>query len=279
MLARLLLPGAGAAWKEAAVSSRSARSRPDVRTRGSNLVTAEQIVEAAVRICDRDGIDALTIRRLASDLDIGTMTLYGYFRGKEDILDGVADHVLGRLEISPARERTPTAVAHAVALSIFAMMREHPSVVYLLSSRSTMSKQSLKAAMDAVLGILREAGFTDEGAVRAYALIMTYCLGFASYQLPRPWGPDEAEDVEERRRQQRHFYSSLPLPDFNNMVELSELITTMPSDDQFEFGLDCAIAGLVTRPGILSSEPARSAGRERRDMRGQPPGLRDASAS
>ncbi len=228
------------------------------KTRGANLVTPEQIVSAAVRICDRDGIETLTIRRLAADLDIGTMTLYGYFRGKEEILDGVADHVLGKLEIHPPKRRTPDAVARAVAVAIFAMMHEHPSVVYLLASRTTMSEQSLKMAMDAVLGALREAGFTDEGAVRAYALIMTYCLGFASYQLPRPWGPADVENVEELRRQRKHFFSSLPLPSFRNLVELSELVTMMPSDEQFTFGLDCMIDGLIQQPGIVAGSANRA---------------------
>ena len=222
-------------------------------------VTAQQIVLAAVRICDDGGIDALTIRRLASDLGIGSMTLYGYFRSKEEILDAVADYVLGRFEVPSIDDPTPSAVAHEVAHAILRMMREHPSVVYLLSSRATVSQQSLKAAMEEVIGVLRDAGFRDETAAQAYALLITYCLGFASYQLPRPWGRDDSANVGELRRQRVHFYSSLPLPAFTNLVELSEAVTMMASDEQFELGLGCLIDGIVrkTKP---RSPAARSHG-------------------
>jgi AcrR family transcriptional regulator len=143
-------------------------------------MTGEQIVLAAVRICDEGGIESLTTRRLASDLGIGTMTLYGYFRSKEEILDAVADYVLGRFEVPSIDDPTPSAVAHDVAHAFLRMMREHPSVVYLLSSRATISHQSLKAAMEDVVSVLRDAGFRDETAAQAYALLITYCLGFAT---------------------------------------------------------------------------------------------------
>jgi len=227
------------------VAKRSESSRKSPASKGTGI-TAQRIVLAAVRICDEGGIESLTTRRLASDLGIGTMTLYGYFRSKEEILDAVADYVLGRFEVPSIDDPTPSAVAHDVAHAFLRMMREHPSVVYLLSSRATVSRQSLKAAMEDVVGILRDAGFRDETAAQAYALLITYCLGFATYQLPRPWGRNSA-DVGELRRQRVHFYSSLPLPAFTNLVELSEAVTMMPSDEQFDFGLDCLIDGLVAK--------------------------------
>ena len=223
-------------------------------------VTAEGIILAAVRICDEGGIDSLTIRRLAGELNIGTMTLYGYFRSKEDILDGVADYVLGRFALPAVAGRSPAEAARAVGHAFLAMMREHPSVVYLLSSRATMSRQSLKAAMEDVIALLQGVGFGGAAAARTYALLITYCLGFASYQLPRPWGRDDWPNVAELRRQRVHFYSSLPLPAFAAMVELSEAVTGMPSDEQFEFGLECLINGLL-------AATAAALGRRRRGRR------------
>jgi len=233
-------------------------------TKGAAGVTADDIVLAAVRICDEGGIDSLTIRRLAADLNIGTMTLYGYFRGKEEILEGVADYVLCRLHVPPVQAQTPVGVATAVGQAFLAMMREHPSVVYLLSSRATMSQQSLKAAMEDVIARLREAGFAGPVAAKVYALLITYCLGFASYQLPRPWGRADSPNVSEQRRQRVHFYSSLPLPAFANMVELSESITKMPSDEQFAFGLQCLIEGLMASGDM---RPRASSGARRTKAR------------
>jgi AcrR family transcriptional regulator len=216
-------------------------------TRGVKVVNAERIVQAAVGICDRDGIESLTTRGLAAELKIGTMTLYGYFLSKEEILDGVADYVLGNFCLPVVTDATPAEVVRQIAEAWFEMMRQHPSVVHLLLSRVTTSRRSLKAAMEDVIGALRGAGFTDEGAVRAYALIVTYTLGFAGYQSPRPWGDDRRDDVDELRRQRSHFNASLPLPEFANLVELNELAADMASTEQFRFGLDCLIDGLVAR--------------------------------
>lgn len=249
--------------------SAQARGGSKENARGGQLVTAEQIIKAAVRICDAAGVESLTTRKLAADLGIGTMTLYGYFRSKEEILDGIADHVLGTLVVPPPAEQTPAATVRSVARALFAMMREHHSVVYLLSSRVTISEKALKAAMEDVLAVLRDAGFDGLGAVRAYALVMTYCMGFASYQQPRPWGPDGADDVDELRRRRRHFYMSLPLPDFENLVELNEPLTTMPSDAQFEFGLDCLIDGLLAELTAIGHPPTPAAGSPRAPARGE----------
>jgi AcrR family transcriptional regulator len=216
-------------------------------TRGVKVVTAERIIQAAVQICDSEGIDSLTTRRLAADLKIGTMTLYSYFRSKEEILDAIADYVLGKFSTPNVAGAPADEVVRAVAHAWIAMMREHPTVVHLLASRVTTSQRSLKAAMEDVIGALREAGLNDEVAVRAYAIIVTYTLGFATYQMPRPWGDSRRPDVAELRRQRNHFNASLPLPDFANLVELNELATSMPSDEQFEYGLDCLIDGLLAR--------------------------------
>jgi AcrR family transcriptional regulator len=64
----------------------------------------ERIVDAALAMVDRDGLDSLTVARLAKELQVGEMTLYGYIRTKEEILDALGDSLIGRL---PARAHDP----------------------------------------------------------------------------------------------------------------------------------------------------------------------------
>ncbi|URN00973.1 TetR/AcrR family transcriptional regulator [Actinomadura madurae] len=78
-------------------------AKKDART-----LTRERIVETAVRIGDSESLDTLTVRRLAGELGVGAMTLYSYFRNKEEILDAMADHVLGGMELPPPRRTTPS---------------------------------------------------------------------------------------------------------------------------------------------------------------------------
>ena len=225
----------------------SKSGRPNGR-QGGRALTADAIVEVAVRICDSERIDSLTIRRLAADLGVGPLTLYSYFRSKEEILDGVADHVLGSFEVPPVDGHSAEETVRSLAHALLGMMRRHPSVVYLMASRTTTSGRSMKGAMDDVIGCLRAVGFKDEAAVRVYAALMIYALGFASYQLPRQWGLP-GEQAAELRRQQTHFYASLPRDEFPNLVDLSPVVTTMASDEQFDFGLDALVAGLRTTVG------------------------------
>ncbi|GAA0268354.1 TetR/AcrR family transcriptional regulator C-terminal domain-containing protein [Actinomadura nitritigenes] len=222
-----------------------ATRRPPARgRRPDKALTAQDILDAAIRIGDRESLDALTMRRLASELGFSTMALYRHFKNKDDILDGMADQVLGNLRLPEETGSDPVTEARRIAEALLAMMREHPSVVRLLSTRTTASRGSLKGAFERVLGRLRRAGLPAEESVRVYGLLMTYTLGFAAYQMPRPWGgADEA--AAELRRQRAHFYSALPADEFPNMIELSPELAWLPTDRQFHAGLDVLLKGLA----------------------------------
>lgn len=204
--------------------------------------TADQVVEAALRIADEEGLDAVTMRRLASEVEVGTMTLYRVFDGKEELYDAMADKVLGRFlapEIDPDR---PTDFVRALARAFLRTMREHPSVMRLVTTRSTTTQDSMHASLETPLARLREIGLAPDDAVHVYGLVLTYALGFAAYQAPRPWGdPDDTDDAAEARRQQALFYESLPLQRFPRMVQGSATLALLPTPEQFEFGLDVIV--------------------------------------
>jgi AcrR family transcriptional regulator len=225
-------------------------------------LTPERILEAAVEIVDAEGIDALTMRRLAEQLEVGTMTLYGYFRTKEEILDGMADLVLGHLTPQAPHPDEPVEAVLSVAKAMRDAMRRHPSVTRLFSSRVISGVGALRGGFEGPLAVLRAAGYDGEAAVRVYGALLTYTLGFTLYQLPRPWGPEHPEVGEERRRR-RAFYESLSYVEFPNLVELAEPMTTIASEEQFEWGLRVLVEGfaaLVTRSGSPNevSTPASS---------------------
>ena len=213
--------------------------------RGMKAIDPLDIVAAALRICDEQGLDHLTVRGLATDLGVGTMTLYSYFRSKDEILDAIADHVLGEMVVPPADPADPAAVLRTIAYAFLDLMRAHPSVVQLFGTRVTTSQHSLKGGMEAVLARLVDAGIRDELAVRCYGFLITYALGFAHYQYPRTWGRGDSGEVAELRRQRRHFYASMPAGEFPTMVDLSQRLVSLPSDEQFEFGLSMFVSSVL----------------------------------
>ncbi|WP_068155415.1 TetR/AcrR family transcriptional regulator [Rhodococcus phenolicus] len=221
--------------------------RPQNRSqRRDTPLTPELIIEAALRLSDSEAdLDRLTVRRLASDLGVGAMTLYSYFRSKEEILDGMADHVLGRMTLPDKPDADPAEALRTVGRAFLTMMREHPSVVRLFASRVTDSRAALRGAMEAVLQRLVDAGIPGPTAVRCYGFLITYAIGFASYQAPRPWGRLDGQDDAEARRQRSHFYAALPIDEFPQVVGNAEEVAELASDSQFEAGLSAYIEATV----------------------------------
>lgn len=210
------------------------------KSKGARTLTRERIVETAVRIGDTESLDTLTVRRLAGELGVGAMTLYSYFRNKEEILDAMADHVLGGMEVPPAGTDDPVEMLVGCGRAFRAMMLAHPCVVRLLSTRVTDSIDALDGAMEDVLARLEAAGLSGADAMRAYGVLITYALGFSAYQTPRTWGDDP-----EARRQRRHFYAGLPADRFPSTVRLSPELPMLASSEQFEFGLRLIAEGLA----------------------------------
>jgi hypothetical protein len=99
--------------------------------------------------------------------------------------------------------------------------------------------------MEAVIARLVEAGMPGPIAVHAYGILITYTLGFASYQRPRPWGRTDLPESQELLRQQRHLYAGLPAQEFPHMVELAEPLTTLPATEEFYRCLDYLFDGLI----------------------------------
>ncbi|MGI5229733.1 TetR/AcrR family transcriptional regulator [Actinoallomurus sp. CA-142502] len=213
--------------------------------RAGRALSLESIVEISLRIADAEGLEELTIRRIAAELGVGAMTLYGYVRSKDEILDAMADHVLGGLRIPEADPADPAAVLRAAATGFLGMMRRHPSIVQLMTSRVTMSIHSMEGGLEGVLARFLEAGLTPELAVRCYSFLITYALGFAGYQHPRPWGHTDRPDNAELRRQRTHFYASLPAEKFPSIVAIADDLVALPADDQFDFAVECFITSVL----------------------------------
>lgn len=221
-------------------------------------LSAPLIARQALALADERGLEKLTVRSLASALGVGTMTFYGYFRSKEEILDAMADEALGSLALPEGEpDETPRQAIENVARAFRSLMVEHPSIAQILSSRITDSPQARRGAMEVVIDRLMRSGIPGALAVRSYGFLMVHALGFASYQTPRPWArgtSTETSDEAELRRQQHHFYGSLPLSEFPRLVELRDELIELPGEAQFDFGVAClcdTVEATLAREGRL----------------------------
>jgi AcrR family transcriptional regulator len=140
-------------------------------------LSRERILRAALALVDRQGLDALTMRTLGDALSVEAMSLYRYVSGKADVLEGIADRVVGEFEL-PAPGIGWRAGLRQVADSVWRVTERHPHVTPLLLETPTSAPGALAFA-EGVMGLIGRAGFGPSEAHRIYRLTQAYALGSA----------------------------------------------------------------------------------------------------
>jgi AcrR family transcriptional regulator len=148
-------------------------------------LSKRRVLETAVALAARDGFESLSMRKLATELGAGAMTLYHYVRNKDELLDAMVDIVFGEIAL-PSTDGDWRTEMRRRAISTRAALNRHRWAVGLMESRTTPGPASLRLH-DAVLGCLREAGFSIELAIQAYSVLDAYIYGFALQEKSLPF--------------------------------------------------------------------------------------------
>ena len=217
-------------------------------------LSEERVLLAAVALARREGFEALTMRKLADELGAGAMSLYHYYPNKEKLLDAMIDVVFGEIELPTTDGDWRTAMRRR-ALSTREVLGRHRWAVGLMESRLTPGPASLRLH-DAVLGCLREAGFSIELAIQAYSVQDAYIYGFALQEKNLPF--DDAEGGAAVAEAQYKEYDEL-----EEQRQLGELAEAFPYlaevvvghvakvgydfGTAFEYGLDLILDALEQR--------------------------------
>src|SRR5687767_8828719 len=148
-------------------------------------LSKERVLHAAVALAARDGIEALTMRKLADELGAGAMSLYHYVPNKEQLLDGMVDIVFSEIE-PPSLELDWQTAMRRRALSTREALNRHRWAVGLMEGRMNPGPASIRIR-EAILGCLREAGFSVEMTIQAYSVQDAYIYGFALQERSLPF--------------------------------------------------------------------------------------------
>ncbi|MGZ8632039.1 MAG: TetR/AcrR family transcriptional regulator [Actinomycetota bacterium] len=146
-------------------------------------LTPEAIVDAAMEVLDREGYDALSMRRLATSLGVVPMAVYRHFDDKAALLDAVLERATSEIELPGPRVKPRTALAQ-IARRIRGAVLAHPALVPALVLRPSLGVSGLPLG-ERAHEALREAGITGERAGRDWSLLAMYALGFAIVEAPR----------------------------------------------------------------------------------------------
>ena len=219
----------------------SAQTDPVPRPR--SRLARERVLLAAVDLADKGGVEALSMRKLGQELGVEAMSLYNHVANKDDILNGMIDLVFGEIGLPPQGANWKTAMRQR-AISAREVLARHPWAIGLMESRSTPGPATLRHH-DAVIGRLREAGFSIAMAAHAYSVLGSYIYGFALQQASLPFRtPEELGEVAEGILRQ------FPPGAYPHLAELAVQHILRPGydyADEFAFGLDLILDGLERR--------------------------------
>src|ERR687896_2443295 len=176
------------------------RAEPSTETRAP--LSRERVLETAVALADRHGLEWLSMRKLADALGVAAMSLYYHVPNKVDLIDGMIDIVFGEIE-TPSLEHDWKTAMRRRAISTREALNRHRWAVGHMEGRTTHGPANLRLH-NAVLGCLRAAGFSIEMTVHAYSVQDAYIYGFALQE--RDMSSESADDfAAEAQRQMREY--------------------------------------------------------------------------
>ena len=212
------------------------------------------MLSTAVALAAREGIEALSMRKLADELGAGAMSLYHYVPNKEELLDGMVDIVFSEIEL-PSTDIDWRVAMRRRAISTRETLNRHRWAVGLMESRATPGLASLRLH-DAVLGCLREGGFSIEMAIQAYSVQDAYIYGFALQEKSLPFESAEgaAAVAEEQTREFAELAEERQMAaladEFPHLAEVVAGHVAKVGYDfkaAFEYGLDLILDALEAR--------------------------------
>lgn len=203
-------------------------------------LSRERVLRAGIGLADARGIGSLSMRKLAQELGVEAMTLYYYVANKDDLLNGMMEVVEGEIDLPIPGAGEWKAALRNTALSYHEVLSRHPWAAGLALS-STGTRLARWRYMNAVLGTLREAGFSADLTDQGYHALDSHISGFTLWETQL--------DIDEEQLPQlaESFISSLPDGEFPWLIEhVHQHLKKRSLDDEgsFAFGLDLILDGL-----------------------------------
>lgn len=234
--------------------SRRARSAPRAP------LSREAIVDAALKVVDRDGLEATSMRRVAEELGSAPSALYWHVRNKEELLQLVLDRVAGEIELPPRDPANWQEQLKQVAREMRRVLTRHRDVARVTLGSIPAGPNTL-VVVEWMHALLREAGLPDRVVALVGDLAGLYVGAFAyeeSLGLASPTG--EELPPEQVLAMLRGYWSSLPAERFPHTLALLDVLFEGGPDERFEFGLDVIVRGLAS----LGEPPQKSSAARRR---------------
>lgn len=218
----------------------------------SPRLSVDSIVDAAMTLVDENGLDGLSMRKLARRLDVEAMSLYHHVQSKEALLDLMVEQVFDGVGLNPSAEMW-TDQLRAGMQSLRSSLLAHPNLLPVVATRPVMSRSTM-AIVELALAELTRVGFTPDRARQVLNVLVSFAVGHALMEAgvsPMMFDGHDAETVASFR--QSISGEDLPL--------VAQTIGMTPEDRESEFtlGVECLVAGIASELARGDSEASAHA--------------------
>ena len=203
-------------------------------------LSRERVLRAAIDLADRGGVEALSMRKLGQELGVDAMALYRHVRGKDDLLDGVAEVIVGQIE-RPTAEEDWKATLRQLAMAARRVMLRHPWARQVLEERGTSGPAAL-AHIEAVLATLQAGGFSIDVAHHALHVLDSRVFGFNQALFEDSGPADPSPEVAAAMVRALAGYPRIS--ELAQSVSHEGVLGRCDDDVEFAFGLDLILDGL-----------------------------------
>lgn len=222
-------------------------------------LTLDRIVDAAIALADREGIDALSMRRVAAELGAGTMSLYRHVPGKAELLALMLDKVSDPGEdVARAESAGWRDVVRTVAHGSYRMYLRHPWLLQVNWTRPVIGPNTL-AGMEFFMRGLAGLALTDQERISVLIMVDGFVTGVARQQIQNAAVPQETGVTDEEfwSHQYPVLAKAMESGNYPAMAALSEDAFDLGWEATFEFGLERLLDGIAALVDARRESPAR----------------------
>ncbi|MFC6882716.1 MULTISPECIES: TetR/AcrR family transcriptional regulator [Actinomadura] len=200
-------------------------------------LTRARIVAAAVALIEREGADALSMRRVASELGVAVMSLYNHVPNKSALLEGVAEHVVAGMDLGGDPAEPWQDRARALLRAFRKVAHDYPRCMTVVLTHKIDTPVGLRPA-ERALALAEAAGFDGETSVRIMRALLAYALGAQLREIGVVKMLDHVE------RDPAEALADLDPAEFPHVTAAAPQLASHDPETDFEFGLDLFINAL-----------------------------------
>lgn len=209
-------------------------------------LSRDAIIAGAMSLADSEGLDAVTIRRLAQEHGVTPMAMYWHFNDKDSLLDGLAEALVAAVQLPEPSDDPWHEQLRAILAAFLAAIRPHPAVAGLALRRVLSAEPGLRIA-ERVLELLRQAGFSAARAAEIGTFVV--CAVITLVDGAQPGGRPADEERAQLQRQKRAALESLSPGSYPNVIAAAPFLAVCRDEDAyFTLNLDLLVQGVRGLP-------------------------------